>query len=382
MASSLITKDIIETIPSYEVAEMMDKKHKEVLRMLEGDATHIGIVPVLTEAQLEPSDYFMESTYIDGSGKTNKCYECTKMGCELLATRLTGSKGILFASKYVTRFNKMEEAILQINQLAQQQQPLQIGPRYSYNNYWIKREMNHLKPTDIPDYVEGLLDFVKDYKPNDKLITYEITRTALEEIQPTLLELWQREMVQSSLNTLNKLIERQKTYISRSKLGQATKTINKLQETIRHYELDSYDDYYFLDLHGFTVNCSYRAVNNKIKCTQSYEDWKDKAEIKMQDIPKLEEMGLNPYTPKKLDIYFFLKNETFDVSNCTKSFLDALEAHYKIECPDFNDNVFADVRTRKYFSYSDSYTNGYIVFGIKDLTDEEIEKLTFDDDIA
>ena len=93
-------------------------------------------------------------------------------------------------------------------------------------------------------------------------------------------------------------------------------------------------------------------------------------------------MGLNPYTPKKLDIYFFLKNETFDVSNCTKSFLDALEAYYKIECPDFNDNVFADVRTRKYFSYSDSYSNGYIVFGIKDLTDEEIEKLTFDDDIA
>ena len=288
MASSLITKDTIETIPSYEVAEMMDKKHYEVLTMIHGTSDRDGIIQVLNDLQMEVVDFFIESTYIDSKGEERVCYECTKMGCDMLANKMTGKKGIAFTAKYVKAFNDMQEAIIQINQLAQKEQPLQIGPRYSYNNYWIKREMNHLKPTDIPDYVEGLLDFVKDYKPNDKLITYEITRTALEEIQPTLLELWQREMVQSSLNTLNKLIERQKTYISRSKLGQATKTINKLQETIRHYELDSYDDYYFLDLHGFTVNCSYRAVNNKIKCTQSYEDWKDKAEVKMQDLPTLE----------------------------------------------------------------------------------------------
>ena len=85
--------------------------------------------------------------------------------------------------------------------------------------------------------------------------------------------------------------------------------------------------------------------------------------------------------PKKVDIFFYLKDETFDVSNCTKSFLDAIQAHYKKEYPDFNDNVFADVRTRKYFSYSGSYEDGYIIFGIKDLTDKEIEDLTFNNDI-
>ena len=39
-----------------------------------------------------------------GNTKTYKCYECTKMGCELLANKLTGEKGILFTAKYVKRF--------------------------------------------------------------------------------------------------------------------------------------------------------------------------------------------------------------------------------------------------------------------------------------
>ena len=31
------------------------------------------------------SDYFIESTYkVEGNTKTYKCYECTKMGCELI----------------------------------------------------------------------------------------------------------------------------------------------------------------------------------------------------------------------------------------------------------------------------------------------------------
>ena len=372
--------DTVETIPSYEVAEMMDKKHKEVLTMIHGTSDRDGIIKTLGELQMEPADFFIESTYVDVQGKERLCYECTKMGCDMLANKMTGKKGIAFTAKYVKAFNDMQQAITQVGQLIeQQQQPLQIGPRYSYNNYWIKRELNNIKPTDIPDYIDGLLERVRSYKPNDRLTTYEITRSALQELQPTFTEFWIKSMIQSYTDKLHKIIEDQRMYISRSKLGQATKTINKLQDTIKHYELDSYDNYYYVDMHGFTVNCSYHAVNNQIKCTQAYDDWKDKAEVKMQSLPTLKEMGLNPYTPKKLDIYFFLKNESFDVSNCTKSFLDALQKYYKIEYPSFNDKVFADVRVRKYFSYSGSFEDGYIVFGIKDLTEEEIADLTFEE---
>ena len=101
----------VQTIPSYEVCKMMDKKHKEVLAMIHGKSDRKGIIQILTEVQMEVSDYFIESTYTDGSGKQNKCYECTKMGCELLANKMTGEKGILFTAKYVAKFNAMEKSI-------------------------------------------------------------------------------------------------------------------------------------------------------------------------------------------------------------------------------------------------------------------------------
>lgn len=110
---------IEQTISSREVAEMMGKEHWEVLKMLEGykppkgskSRKVVGIIPTLTDHNVVVSDYFLESSYKDASGKSNKCYECTKMGCEMLANKLTGEKGILFTAKYVKRFNEMEKYI-------------------------------------------------------------------------------------------------------------------------------------------------------------------------------------------------------------------------------------------------------------------------------
>lgn len=100
-----------QTINSREVAEMMARRHGQVLKMIEGGAGEVGIIKVLTEHDFVLSDYFIESSYKDASGKSNKCYECTKMGCEMLANKLTGEKGILFTAKYVKRFNDMEQHI-------------------------------------------------------------------------------------------------------------------------------------------------------------------------------------------------------------------------------------------------------------------------------
>lgn len=100
----------VQTIPSYEVAKMMEKEHWEVLRMLEGSKDRKGIIEVLkADPQLVVSEYFIESTYQDKSGKINKCYECTKLGCDTLANKMTGEKGILFTARYVKKFNEMIE---------------------------------------------------------------------------------------------------------------------------------------------------------------------------------------------------------------------------------------------------------------------------------
>ena len=102
----------VSVIDSREVADMLEKSHAKLLRDLEGDKTHVGIIPTLAKAQLGLSNYFVESTYKAGT-KEYKCYLCTKMGCELLANKMTGEKGILFTAKYVERFNQYEEQLKQ-----------------------------------------------------------------------------------------------------------------------------------------------------------------------------------------------------------------------------------------------------------------------------
>jgi len=98
----------IQTIDSREVAEMLEMRHADILRKVD------QYVEVLLNAKLRSVDYFIEATYKDKSGKTNKSYLFTKMGCEFIANKFTGEKGILFTAKYVKRFNEMQQVIPQI----------------------------------------------------------------------------------------------------------------------------------------------------------------------------------------------------------------------------------------------------------------------------
>ena len=107
--SNIFTKE--KTISSLEVAEMMETEHWKLLRKLEGDQKSVGIIKILTDNNFVVSDYFILSSYKDSSGKENKCYNITKLGCDFLANKFTGEKGILFTAKYVKRFHDMEEQL-------------------------------------------------------------------------------------------------------------------------------------------------------------------------------------------------------------------------------------------------------------------------------
>lgn len=104
-------------IDSREVAEMMEVEHKEILRKLEGTkyadgrVKQVGIIPVLTKGNFPLSEYFLLSSYKDASGKENRCYKVTKLGCDFLANKFTGEKGIIFTARYVKRFREMEDVI-------------------------------------------------------------------------------------------------------------------------------------------------------------------------------------------------------------------------------------------------------------------------------
>ena len=96
------------TITTLEVAEMMEVSHNDILRKLDGRKDRKGYITIMTEGQMAVSDYFIPSAYQDASGKENKCYEVTKLGCDFLANKSTGEKGVLFTARYVKRFYEME----------------------------------------------------------------------------------------------------------------------------------------------------------------------------------------------------------------------------------------------------------------------------------
>jgi Rha family phage regulatory protein len=103
------------TITTLEIAEMMGIEHWQVLRKLEGQekgGKHSkGFIEILSDNNIVVADYFEKSSYIDAQGKERPCYKVTRLGCDFLANKFTGEKGILFTAKYVKRFDEMEKQI-------------------------------------------------------------------------------------------------------------------------------------------------------------------------------------------------------------------------------------------------------------------------------
>lgn len=98
-------KEIEQTLTSLEVAEMVGRQHSEVLKDIRRISGH------LAEGKTHLSDYFIESSYKDSTGRMLNSYLLTKKGCELYSTRMTGEKGTQFAVSYIERFNQMENHI-------------------------------------------------------------------------------------------------------------------------------------------------------------------------------------------------------------------------------------------------------------------------------
>lgn len=111
MNNELQVKQI--TISSLEIAEMLEMRHQKLLEKLEGtkDKRVKGIIPILNEHNFVLVDYFIKDTYKDAKGEERPCYQFTKLGCDFIANKFTGEKGIIFTAKYVKKFNDMETYI-------------------------------------------------------------------------------------------------------------------------------------------------------------------------------------------------------------------------------------------------------------------------------
>ena len=93
----------VDVVDSREVAKLVDVRHADLLEKIGGYIRH------LTNGKFRSLDFFILSTYQDSKGETRPCYLLTKKGCDMVANKMTGEKGVLFTAAYVTDFEKMRE---------------------------------------------------------------------------------------------------------------------------------------------------------------------------------------------------------------------------------------------------------------------------------
>lgn len=90
---------------SREVARAIDCRHADLLEKIENYNKY------LANGDFRPLDYFVPANYIDAQGKERPCYQCTKIGCDMIANKLQGEKGTIFTARYMEAFEKMKRFI-------------------------------------------------------------------------------------------------------------------------------------------------------------------------------------------------------------------------------------------------------------------------------
>lgn len=135
-------------VDSRQVAEMIGKDHAMLMRSIR------NYEEILATAKLQAPDFFIKSSYLDNQGKFRSCYKLTRKGCDMVANKLTGEKGVLFTAEYVTRFEEMEKQLNQISEIKiteYQQKELEIREneaKAKVAELWIKLGDR----TNIPEY--------------------------------------------------------------------------------------------------------------------------------------------------------------------------------------------------------------------------------------
>lgn len=150
-----MAKDImvVATITSLEVAKMMEKTHDNLMKNIrkyskyieeaneslgavkndatsEDDLGQLNFQPSsgksnavkndvvknnqrknarVEDGFIDLDEFWTDSTYLDKKGESRPCYNITKKGCEFIAHKCTGKKGVVFTARYINKFHELEE---------------------------------------------------------------------------------------------------------------------------------------------------------------------------------------------------------------------------------------------------------------------------------
>lgn len=100
---TVIERDGQLMVDSREVKDMLNMRHADLLEKID------GYIQILENGKLRSLDFFVENSYtVDGNKRPYKYYLLTRKGCDMVANKMNGTKGVLFTAHYVTRFEEME----------------------------------------------------------------------------------------------------------------------------------------------------------------------------------------------------------------------------------------------------------------------------------
>jgi len=94
-----------QVIDSRDVAQMVGREHNGLLKTIRSYCEY------LDQGEIAQIDFFIESTYTDSQNRTYPNYLITKKGCDMIANKITGKKGVLFTAAYVSAFEEMRRAL-------------------------------------------------------------------------------------------------------------------------------------------------------------------------------------------------------------------------------------------------------------------------------
>lgn len=146
------------------VALKTGKEHKQLLKDVR------KYIEFLSEGNFSPADFFIEDKYLDEQGKTRPCYQLTKQGCEMVANKMTGKKGVLFTATYVQAFNDMQEqlnlgqeqkAIEGLNKMVEDMQKNLIEQKETIEEYKSMCKISCSKKRNYTDYIKKRLGITK-----------------------------------------------------------------------------------------------------------------------------------------------------------------------------------------------------------------------------
>ena len=336
-----------KTLDSREVAKMIGKAHKDIIRMIDGykppegsnKRQIVGIIPTLAKGNVTPSKYFIESSYLNNN-REYKCYLCTKMGCEMLGNKLQGEKGILFTAKYVNAFNEMKDALQEVETTVQKHGVLtekewsNIKKKSKYlteNIHSGKSTREYIKGCDLMHLQDVIDEIYEIAKPCRGEIRYEILNSAIK----TLKEISSQYDYSNPMNTFIKnvandgVIKLQSIQTEKLVRGNNNKDkkINSLKSEIEALKPISFDDMVMVNNYAISKNdlndafIDSKTCKPKICNTREYNGWKWYFK-KAMDEANIKQLFSHIDWSKPVEIsYAVTCHENNDIGN----FIDALQ---------------------------------------------------------